>query len=601
MISPKLITLCIIAISSMLCQWIAWKIKKPSIVLLLPCGILLGPITHILSPDKLLGDLLFPITSLAVSIILFEGSLTLKFSDISRSKSTIIKRLISIGYLLTMLVMTVAAHLLFSMPWQLSLLLAAITSISGPTVVTPILRSIRLKQPLSHILRWEGILIDPIGVIYAVLIFSLTMASIGNGSFLAESFKFIESLAFGIFSGLLAATIFAFFLIKEWLPKYLQNITCLALIFLIYTTNSYLSEGAGLLAVTVMGITLTNLKAVHIEDILNFKESLSLLLISGLFLILASRLDLSQSTPLIAHAFIFFIVSQLIARPLSVFITTFKSNLHLKEKLMLALICPRGIVCAAMASLFSLELIGHGYPQAQPFVIIAFILILSTVVFQSLSARWIAKKLNLCEPSSHGVIIIGANKFARALSQAFIRINTPSLIIDSNWRNISLARLEGLNTFFGDPLSIETIRQVPIHQFQTLLALRPGYEYNQSVRNHYRSELRANQCFQLPPSQTINQHTPLQPFLPSPEHLFSGNLNFSNIHEALDNGAKVRVLNILNYQDLQSIERDQHTPLFTINRDGNVQAFTNKVTPKNQFPYKLIIFHNHGEHPNESI
>ena len=601
MIFPKLIPLCIIAVSSMLCQWLAWKMKKPSIALLLPCGILLGPITHVLSPDQLLGDLLFPISSLAVCIILFEGSLTLKFSDISRSKSFIIKRLIGIGYLVTMAIMAVSAHVLFSMPWQLSLLLAAITSISGPTVVTPILRSIRLKQPLSHILRWEGILIDPIGVIYAVLIFSLTMASIGNGSFITESFKFIESLASGIFSGLLAAYIFAFFLIKEWLPKYLQNIACLALIFLIYTINSYLSEGAGLLAVTVMGITLTNLKAVHIEDILNFKESLSLLLISGLFLILASRLDFNHSTSLISHAFIFFVMSQCVARPLSVFISTFKSNLQLKEKLMLCLICPRGIVCAAMASLFSLELTQHGYDQAQPFVMITFILILSTVMLQSLTSGWIAKKLNLSEPSANGVIIIGANGFARALSQAFNSINITTLMIDSNWKNISQARLEGLNTFFGDPLSTETIRQVPIHQFETLLALRPGYEYNQMVRNQYRSELRVNHSLQLPPSHNWAQHNFLQYLLPTPEHLFAGDLSFSSIHDALDSGAQVRALNILSHKDLKALESRKHIPLFTISAYDKVQAFTNKVKPHNQFPYKMIVLSHHGEFTNEPL
>lgn len=580
-------TLCLIATICILCQWIAWWIKLPPIILLLPAGLLIGPITGYLKPDNLFGHLLFPLISLSVAIILFEGSLTLRFSDIFESKS-VIRNLITIGYTMTVILSTLVAHLLFHMPWQLSLLFGAITSIGGPTVVSPILRSIRLKQPLSHILHWESILIDPIGSVVSVLIFGMVSASLGDANISIEVLHFFEGILSGTITGLSFAYLFAHTLRRQWLPKYLHNVSCLALIFIAYTLTSQINEGGGLLAVSTMGIYLANMKDIHIEDILNFKETLSLLLISGLFILLAARVNINTTKPVLFTSATLFLCAQFIIRPLSVICSTFKSGLNIKQKIMLSLICPRGIVCAAIASLFSLQLYMHGHQQAQLFVVLTFMLIISTVIFQSIAAPIIAKQMQLKEESPEGLIIIGANAFARALAQALEAANVNYLMIDSNWSNIAKARMDGLSTRYGDPLSIDTTRHIPIQRYQLLLALRPRHEYNQLACLHYRSEI-TNHSYLLMPSHASKLPEKHPDSTQKAHYLFNPPTDLTQLKQHIQQGASIKTT-VLSEQYTINEHQQNNTAihLLAIDPKGQIHIYSNQQQPEVAPDWKLI-------------
>ena len=581
------LSFCVIAGTCIFCQWLAWWIELPPIILLLPAGLLLGPLTGYLKPDELFGHLLFPLISLSVAIILFEGSLTLRFNDVIESKS-VIRNLITLGYAITVMLTALIACLIFHMPWQLALLFGAITSIGGPTVISPMLRSIRLKQPLSHILRWEGILIDPIGAVISILIFGIATASLGNESVRVELLHFIESITSGTLAGFVFAYLFAYLLKHQWLPKYLHNVGCLALVFIVFTIASQINEGGGLLAVTTMGICLANMKDTHIEDILNFKESLSLLLISGLFVLLAARVNISEAKPVLISSAILFLLAQFVIRPISVICSTFKSELNLRQKIILSLICPRGIVCAAMASLFSLQLHISGYQQAQPFTVLTFMLILSTVIFQSISAPILTRQLGLKESSPQGIIIIGANAFARALAQALKTNSVKYLLIDSNWGNIAKARISGLSTLYGDPLSIDTTRQIPLQRYQLLLALRPRHEFNQLACLHYRHEITSH-CYLLMPSTASASLSKSSGPIQQKKHLFNPSINFAQLEQYIQAKATIKTTLLSEKYTIDHQRKgNKGIQLLAIDPKGHIHIYCNQQKPMPTTGWKIL-------------
>jgi NhaP-type Na+/H+ or K+/H+ antiporter len=271
-------------------QWLAWRIKVPSILFLLLIGIVIGPGLGLLKPDQLFGDALSTVISLAVSVILFEGSLTLHFSEINGLEK-IVRRVVTSGILLTWLLITMATYFFMDFPWPLSFLFGAIVVVTGPTVIIPLLRTVNPNTKIANILKWEGILIDPIGALLAVVVFELIVSSNElTGDLQAIIPSFIRTISLGVSIGFLTGHLLGYALKKHWIPDFLHNYVTLSLVFAVFAGTDLIESEAGLLSVTVMGLTLANLKGLDMEHILNFKESLSILLISGLFILLAARL-----------------------------------------------------------------------------------------------------------------------------------------------------------------------------------------------------------------------------------------------------------------------------------------------------------------------
>ncbi|WP_022965664.1 cation:proton antiporter [Denitrificimonas caeni] len=473
-----------IGVLSLFCQWLAWRVRMPAIVFLLAAGIACGPVLHYLNPEDVFGDLLFPMVSLAVAIILFEGSLTLRFSEI-RGHGAMVRNLIPVGSVVTGIIGTLAAHWILDISWEISLLFGAISVVTGPTVIAPLLRAVRPKAKLANILQWEGIIIDPVGALLAVLVYE-GIVSWGQGNVFGHSlYIFSTTIAVGTVLGSAAGYLNGQVLRKHWIPQYLHNAGTLSFMLGVYALSNEIAHESGLLTVTIMGIWMANMKQVDVDSILEFKESLSVLLISALFIILAARIEFSAIANLGWGLAVVLAILMLVARPLSIFISAIGTSLNWREKLFLSWIAPRGIVAAAVSALFAFQLQNNGFAGGETLVPLVFMLIIATVTVQSLTARPLAKLLGVAEPPEFGFLIIGANTVARMIAVELTKHEVPVVLADSSWENVRLARMENLQVYFGNPVSEHAANQLDLTGIGNLLVISPYKHMNSLATYHF--------------------------------------------------------------------------------------------------------------------
>jgi len=481
---------------SILCQWAAWWLRLPAILFLLIIGFVLGPVAGVIDPDALFGDLLFPFVSLAVAIILFEGSLTLKLSDLPGLSPTI-TRLVTVGALITWLIIASSSYYLFDFSWQLSVLFGALCVVTGPTVIAPMLRTVRPNEKISNILRWEGILIDPVGALLVVVTFEFILLQAQGNAIGHTIFLFFQIIIIGTIAGVLAGYFLGIILRRHWLPEYLQNLATLSVLFLSFSISNHFAEESGLLAVTLMGIWLANMRGVNINHILNFKENLTVLFISGLFILLAARLELTQITSLSTHVILLFLIIQFIARPLSIWLCCWGSGLNWREKTLLSWIAPRGIVAAAVSALFALRLEQTTISDANLLVPLVFMVIVGTVILQSATSRPLAKLLKVSEPPPTGFLIMGANPLARSLGEAIQALGFKVLLAGTSRSNVNAARLTGMDTFYGNPASDYADKRLSLSGIGRLLSLSPDSEINRAVSARFEKDFGHQNIFSL--------------------------------------------------------------------------------------------------------
>ena len=405
----NVLLIAIIFLVTALCQLVAWWVRLPPILFLLFSGLLAGQVFGGVRTEQLLGELFQPFVSLSVAIILFEGSLNLKFQEI-KGLHTVVRNLVSIGMAVTWLITMVATRLMFGVGWDIAALFGAITVVSGPTVVAPLLRTVRPVASVSNILKWESIVIDPIGASLAVLVFEFIIIGGGQEAMGRTVAIFLQLLIIGGAFGLVTGYLFGLCLRFQIIPKFLQNVCALGLVFTSFALANVLQPESGLVTVTVFGILLANMKGVDLTHILAFKETLSILLISLLFVILASRVDLTAIVDLGWNAVFICLVVQFVARPVCVMVSTLGSALESVEKLFLIWIAPRGIVAAAISSLFALKLENYGHDSATILVPLTFTIILFTVILQSLTAVPVAKFLKVTIPENESGQSAGDNQ-----------------------------------------------------------------------------------------------------------------------------------------------------------------------------------------------
>ncbi len=496
MFDSGIIAFAFIGLISFASQWLAWRVKLPAILFLLASGLLIGPVTQQFNPDALFGDLLFPLISLAVAIILFEGSLTLDLKEI-RSQKGVVQRLITVGAGITWAVVAIATHYLFGLSWELSILFGALTVVTGPTVIVPMLRTVRPNADVGNILRWEGILIDPLGALLVVVVYEFIVAQGQAQGALSGMLAFVEIIASGTVLGLAAGWILGFILKRRWVPEYLENMATLSMVFVSFSVANMLAHESGLLAVTLMGMWLANQKDIRISEILNFKEHLTVLLISGLFIILAARLTLDDLIALGWMPFALLAVMQFVARPLSVWVSAIGSTLSWQEKSLLSWIAPRGIVAAAVSALFAIKLEQSGEAEAAVLVPLTFSVIFGTVVLQSATSRMMARWLGVAEPPPNGFLIVGANTIARTIALELRKNQVDVLLTDSNWDNIRAARMDGLRTFYGNPVSEYAEQRLDLVGLGKLLGLSPERSINTVAGMRFGNEFGQHNIYAL--------------------------------------------------------------------------------------------------------
>lgn len=591
-----LISFAVIGILALLCQWVAWWLKVPAILFLLLCGIILGPELHWLNPDKMFGDTLIPIIQLAVAIILFEGSLSLKFDE-WHEVATVVRNLVTIGIIITAIVSACFTHLIFGFNWKLCALFGAIISVTGPTVIVPLLRTVRPKHRIANILRWEGILIDPIGAVLAVLTFGMIAAFEEGHTYIHVIYQFIQLIVISTTMGIVCGYWLGVTLRRHWVPEYLQNIATLTVVIAAYTASNLVDEGSGLLTVTIMGIFLANMSAVNIDDILDFKENLSIMLISGIFIILAARVNLLSLHSLLLPAFLLFLTLQFVVRPFSIFLCTLRSDLNFKEKILLSWICPRGIVAAAVAALFAIRLENIGIAGGHLLVLITFLMIIGTVIFQSLTAGFVAKLLKVSEPEPKGFLIVGANPVARTLASALMNEGFNALVVGSSWTNVKLARMAGINAFYGNAISEHADRNLDLIGIGHMLALTPQDDLNTLAALRYKSEFGRNHIYTIQTKADSDKQIKHEA---ATRHrgtaLFAEGITFSKLASLIAQGATIKATKLTQSFDYKSYEiKNQNNviPLFAIDARGKLHFFTpdSNLDPKEDWTIISLAHH----------
>ncbi len=566
-----------IIILGILAQWFAWKFKIPAILPLILIGLLVGPIaaaylsedgTKWIEPiwngEKGLfpGDNLYYFVSLAISIILFEGGLTLKRNEI-KNVGPVITKLITLGSAITFFGAGIVAHFTFGLGWDLSFLFSGLIIVTGPTVITPILRNIPLKRDVSTVLKWEGILIDPIGALVAVLVFEFISVG-GEGGFTKTALiEFGKILLFGTSFGFTFAHALAYVINKKLIPHYLLNVVSLSTVLLVFVESELFAHESGLLAVVVMGMVLGNGKLKNLKELLYFKETLSVLLISMLFILLSANINIEDlmllytwKTALLFASVVFVI------RPLAVFASTYKSNLELKEKMFISWVGPRGIVAAGIASLFGSKLLKEGVEGAEYITPLVFMIVLGTVLLNATTARLFAKMIGVFLKSSDAILIVGASDPSRLVARFLRDKGKRVVLIDANKNFIEEALDDGLEAFNVNVYDDNLTDNIELNDVGYLIAITGSDTVNKHALTNFSKAFGEHGSYKIASSVEAKNAT-----IEERKSFFTPNDDFINLSEAFRESPTINEVKIISEKeyykilDLLALE-EKSIPLF---------------------------------------
>lgn len=582
-----------ILVLGIVAQWLAWRTKLPSILLLLLLGFAVGPglrwkfgaDTPFLDPDRLFGDLLLPIVSLSVCVILYEGGLTLRLREIRRVGG-VVRNLVTFGALVTWLMITILAHGLIGFDWGFSLLLGAILVVTGPTVIGPLLRLVRPQGAVGPVLKWEGIVIDPIGATLAVLVYEAIHLEAGAGG---VAHGLIVTVVVGVALGLAGGWVLMIAIERHLVPDALDNAVSLSLVFLVFTIANAMQEESGLLAVTVMGIALANQDRVVVHHLVEFKENLRVLLISCLFIVLAAKLEFRHLQEISKPGVIeFVILLVVVVRPAAVLLSTIRSKLTWHERAFMAFLAPRGIVAAAVASVFALRL-AEGptpHPDAERLVAVTFLVIIATVAIYGLSATPLAIRLGLAESNPQGALIVGAHPLAREIAKALNALGLRTLLVDVNRDNVEKALAAGLEAVHGNILDDHIHDDLDLGGIGRMFALTPNDGINTLATQRYLEFFGRRELYQLAgkrvPSGTKRSRT-----------LFGEGQSMTALYARSAHGEVVTTTPITqadSYSELQRTHGEHFLPLFVLRASGRLRPYAVDQQPTPEVGDTLVSF-----------
>lgn len=572
-------------ILGILAQWLAWKTKTPAILPLILIGLFVGPFSTLISEDgtKWLepiwngeeglfpGESLFYFVSLAISIILFEGGLTLRRSEVGNIGPVIVK-LISVGVAVTFFGAGLAAHFIFEFSWQISFLFSALIIVTGPTVISPILRNIPLKTHVSSILKWEGILIDPIGALISVLVFEFIRVEGGQDFTETALIEFGKILLFGFTFGYAFANILALLIKKNVIPHYLLNVFILATVLGVFVLADTFAHESGLLAVVVMGMVMGNKELPNIKELLYFKESLSVLLVSILFILLAANIEIEELLLIFNwKALILFGVVILVIRPLGVILSSLGSGLKANEIAFVSWVGPRGIVAAGIASLFGLRLAREGVPGAEYITPLVFMMVLGSVLLNATTARIFAKMVGVYVKNSEGILIIGASSVARLIARYLQDNNRHVVLVDSNNDNINKSKAVGLDAINGSVYADDLFNNIELNDIGYLMAMTGNSDINKTAITRFKKQFGEKGSYRIISSDEMSD-----PERNPAEGLFSHTDDYIKLTEVSRNYPKIHEIDLNSKQHYEGLIEISKTdpdiiPLFVKNEKGQLE------------------------------
>jgi NhaP-type Na+/H+ or K+/H+ antiporter len=548
---------------------------------LLVLGILSGSVFGLVEPEKVFGDALQPLVSLSVGFILFEGGMTLKLRELKDVWRSLVG-LLTVGVLVTWTLASIFAYYILGMPMTIALVFAAVLTVTGPTVIGPLLREIRPKGNVGAVAKWEGIVIDPIGATFAVLVFEAT-ESIRAAQFHSATVNAIPGFGITALAGIGVGSICGWALIESlrryWVPGHLKNPVVVMFVTLAFVLAESLHHEAGLVSVTFMGIWLANQRHVDAHGILEFKETITVLLISVLFIVLAARIDLRELSALSWRGPLFAAALILIVRPASVFLSTIGSKLTKAERIFLAWFAPRGIVAAAVSSVFALRMGEEGQLIAPA----TFIVIISTVAVYGLTAGRVARALGLAVANPQGILIGGANPVACAVGLAIKKAGYDVLLVDSRYDYVAKARDLGLRVHLANILSDYVIEELDLGGLGRFFGLTSNDQINTLAAVRFRSLFGEQNVFQLPLRPVTSKRFESEStYRLEGRDLFNNELTYDRLEAKLKEGWTIRQTKLTSTFTLPDLlrENDQATVLFYVMNNGALNIVTVDSKPR---------------------
>ena len=474
--SNPALTLALAMCFGMLVQVISRHIKLPGIVLLLGAGILLGPDMLGLVHPSSLGKAMHMIVGFAVAVILFEGGMNLRLSHIKREQQ-VIRQLITVGALVMAVGGVISSKFIIGWDWRNSILFGVLIIVTGPTVISPLLKRLRFRRSVSTVLEAEGVLLDAIGAVLAVVVLEIALSPSGL-SFVKGFFHIISRLLSGVIFGAAGGLGLALLLrIRRFIPESLENVFMLSMVFALFQISNTISAESGVVAVTIAGLVVGNTKTAVRRELRDFEEEMTVLLIGMLFILLAADVQIVKLTSLGWRGISLVLVIMFILRPLAVFAGTWGSELNLRQKTLLSWIAPRGIVAAAVASLFSIELEAHGFEGTQLQAMV-FLLIILTVLQAGLTGGITASLLGLRKKTGTGWGLLGVNPISRAIAKILTANNEDVLCIDENPRECKRAEKDGIRVLYGNGLDSNILYRAEIDSKAGIIGMTRNEEVN---------------------------------------------------------------------------------------------------------------------------
>lgn len=568
-------------------QWLAWRLRMPSIVLMLVAGLIFGPFLGILDPAGQFGDMLGPMIAIAVAIILFEGGLTLNFHTL-RDAATGVKRLVVLGAPLGWLASALTLHYVAGLSWATSAVFGGIMIVTGPTVIAPLLRQAKLQKRPAALLQWEAIVNDPVGALAAVLAFQVVIVLETAGSAGAAARDLTLGIGVATLLGIAGGWGIARAFRLAYVPEYMKVPVLFVVLLSVFALSDSVLHESGLLAVTIMGIWVANARLPSYTELRRFKEHATVLLVSGVFILLAANMSWESIRSLDLTALLFVLAVILIARPLPVLASLSFSDVPWRERLLVAFTGPRGVVLVAVAGLFGERLVEIGIADADRIAPLAFALVAATVVLHGFTLTPMARLLGLTASSTTGVIILGGSRWSVALAEALQKMGLQVIIADPNHAHLRGAREAGLDTFFGDILSKAAEERLNFVAYEKLICATDNDAYNTLVATDLAPEFGRDNVFQVKRLREASSRHALPATLGG--RVIGGGKTYFEANALISQGWEFRVTGLSEEFTLDQW-REKHPEAILIaelGKGGTLRFLEPEADPKNAVDVELL-------------
>ncbi len=561
-------------------QWIAWRTGWPAIALMLIAGIIAGPVTSLIQPEHDFGELLEPIISLAVAVILFEGGLNLNFRELRHANGGV-HRLVFLGAPIAWVLGALACYYVAGLVWPVAILFAGILVVTGPTVILPLLRQTNLSQRPKAILKWEAIVNDPLGALFAVVTYEVLHRAGAGDSIVGVVISLVLASVVAGLLGWGAARVIAWAFPRGYVPEFLKSPVLLIAVIGVFVAANMIQSESGLLTVTVMGIALANMKLASFRDFMRFKENITVLLVSGVFVMLSASLNLEVLRQFELRFLAFLFVLLFLVRPATVLLSLAFSTIPMRERLFIAWIAPRGIVAVAVSGLFALKLSKLGYGDGSTLVSLSFAVVIATILAHGFTAKWVAQKLGVTGATKKGVLIVGTTPWSMALARLLRELDIPVLISDTSWQRLSRARQMDVPTFHGEILSEATDDHLDLSDYQALVATTDNEAYNALVCNELATEVGRDAVYQL--GDTTGHEAHSLPATLRGRTLFASGLGVEEANRRLQAGWVFRRTKLSDKFGLEEAKAElppEADLLLLVRSSGKVHFFSHASRPK---------------------